>query len=42
MTSMGNLWLGAFVGFMIIAVLGWWVPVFAHLIGGLIGDAIAR
>ena len=42
MTSMGDLWLGAFVGFVIIAVLRWWVPVFAHLIGGLIGDAIAR
>jgi hypothetical protein len=41
-TSMGSLWLGAFVGFVIIAVLGWWAPVVAHLIGGLVAGFTQR
>lgn len=38
---MGNLWLGAFVGFIAIAILGWQLPVIGHLIGGLIAGLIA-
>jgi len=34
---MGNLWLGAFVGFIVIAVFGSHLPIVAHLIGG-VGD----
>jgi hypothetical protein len=38
----GNFWLGAFVGFLIIAALGWILPIIAHLIGGFFAGMIAR
>jgi len=38
----GNFWLGAFVGFLIIASLGWVLPIIAHLIGGFLAGLIAR
>jgi len=38
----GNLWLGVFVGFLIIATLGWILPIIAHLIGGFFAGLIAR
>jgi hypothetical protein len=38
----GNFWLGAFVGFLIIAALGWVLPIIAHLIGGFLAGLIAR
>jgi hypothetical protein len=38
----GNFWLGAFVGFLIIAALGWVLPIIAHLIGGFFAGMIAR
>jgi hypothetical protein len=38
----GNFWLGAFVGFAVIAGLGWVLPIIAHLIGGFVAGLIAR
>ena len=42
MEDSGDLRLGAFVGFLIIAALGWFLPIFAHLIGGFFAGLIAR
>jgi hypothetical protein len=39
--SMGNLWLGAFVGFLVTLILGWMFPGIGHLVGGLIGGFVA-
>jgi len=38
----GNFWLGAFVGFLVIAALGWVLPIIAHLLGGFLAGLIAR
>jgi len=38
----GNFWLGAFVGFLVIATLGWVLPIIAHLLGGFLAGLIAR
>jgi hypothetical protein len=38
----GNFWLGAFVGFLVIAALGWILPIIAHLLGGFLAGLIAR
>jgi uncharacterized protein YqgC (DUF456 family) len=38
---MGNLWLGAFVGFLVTLILGWMSPGLGHLIGGFIGGFVA-
>jgi hypothetical protein len=44
--KMGNLWLGAFVGFLVTVLLGWIIPglglLAGHLIGGLVAGVIAR
>jgi hypothetical protein len=37
---MGNLWLGAFVGFLITMFLGFIFPFLGHLIGGFIGGLV--
>jgi hypothetical protein len=38
----GSVWLGVFVGFLIISFLGWILPIIAHLIGGFFAGLIAR
>jgi len=38
---MDNLWLGAFVGFLITLLFGWLFPGVGHLISGLIGGFAA-
>ena len=42
MEDSGNFWLGAFVGFLVIAALGWVLPIIAHLLGGFLAGLIAR
>jgi len=36
-----SLWLGAFIGFLVIAVIGGPFPIVGHLIGGLIAGLVA-
>lgn len=38
----GSLWLGAFVGFLVIVFLGLWLPVVAQFIGGIVAGVIAK
>jgi len=39
--NLRNLWLAAFVGFLVTVVLGAAVPIIGHLIGGLVAGLIA-
>ena len=38
---MGSIWLGAFVGFLVILVLAFLFPGIGHLVGGFIGGLVA-
>ena len=38
---MGSIWLGAFVGFLVVLVLGFLFPGIGHLLGGFIGGIVA-
>ena len=41
MKSLGSIWLGAFVGFLVVLVFGFLFPGIGHLIGGFIGGIVA-